>query len=136
MKTQSSIPTSKVARATQFVKAGVIVGGNYIKHYSKKVIDPSLTKDALHRDNAEDIYASLSELKGSALKVAQMMSMEKHLLPKAYSDKFAMSQYSAPPLSAPLVSKTFRSFFGKSPSDLFDSFDIKAKNAASIGQVH
>lgn len=136
MKTQSSIPTSKVARATQFVKAGVRVGGNYIKHYSKKVIDPSLTKDALHRDNAEDIYASLSELKGSALKVAQMMSMEKHLLPKAYSDKFAMSQYSAPPLSAPLVSKTFRSFFGKSPSELFDSFDIKAKNAASIGQVH
>ena len=136
MKIQSSIPTSKVARATQFVKTGAKVGGNYIKHFAKKVIDPTITKEDLHRDNAEDIYNSLSQLKGSALKVAQMMSMERHLLPRAYTEKFAMSQYSAPPLSAPLIVKTFRTFFGKSPSELFDSFDMNAHNAASIGQVH
>jgi predicted unusual protein kinase regulating ubiquinone biosynthesis (AarF/ABC1/UbiB family) len=133
---QNSIPTSKVARATTFVKAGVKVGGNYIKHYAKKIVDPSLTKEDLHRDNAEDIYDSLSNLKGSALKVAQMMSMERGLLPRAYTEKFAMSQYSAPPLSAPLVIKTFKTYFGKSPSELFDSFNMGAANAASIGQVH
>jgi predicted unusual protein kinase regulating ubiquinone biosynthesis (AarF/ABC1/UbiB family) len=136
MKDQNSIPTSKVARATTFMKAGVQVGGNYIKHYAKKMMDPSLTKEDLHRDNAEDIYKSLSNLKGSALKVAQMMSMERGLLPKAYTEKFTMSQYSAPPLSAPLVIKTFKTFFGKSPSELFDKFDMTAANAASIGQVH
>ena len=105
MKNQESIPTSKVARATQFVKATAKVGGNYIKHYGKKLIDPSLTKEQLHLENAEDVYEALSNLKGSALKMAQMMSMDKSLLPKAYSDKFAMSQYSAPPLSGHL-SKT------------------------------
>ena len=47
-----------------------------------------------------------------------------------------MAQYSAPPLSGPLVVKTFRTHFGKSPSELFDKFDIEAVNAASIGQVH
>ncbi len=31
----------------------------------------------LNEDNAADIYNSLKELKGSALKVAQMLSMEK-----------------------------------------------------------
>lgn len=136
MKQQESIPTSKVARATQFVKATAMVGGNYLKHYGKKILDPTLTKDQLHAENAKDVYDTLSKLKGSALKMAQMMSMDKSLLPKAYTDKFAMAQYSAPPLSAPLVMKTFKSSVGKSPLDLFDTFEMEANNAASIGQVH
>jgi hypothetical protein len=36
-----------------------------------------LTRDKLDVDNAEDIYDGLSSLKGSALKVAQMLSMDK-----------------------------------------------------------
>lgn len=136
MKIQNSVPTTKVARASQFVKAGVKVGGNYIKHYSKKLLDPELPREELHKDNAADIYDALSELKGSALKMAQMLSMDRGLLPTAYSDKFTMAQYSAPPLSGPLVVKTFRTYFGKSPSELFDKFDINSVNAASIGQVH
>ncbi len=136
MKNQESIPTSKVARATQFVKATAKVGGNYIKHYGKKMLDPTLTKDQLHAENAEDVYEALSNLKGSALKMAQMMSMDKSLLPKAYSDKFTMSQYSAPPLSGPLVLKTFKSSMGASPFDIYDEFNLEASNAASIGQVH
>ena len=136
MKTQNHIPTTKVARASQFVKAGIKVGGNYIKHYSKKLVQPDLTRDELHQDNAADIYDALSELKGSALKMAQMLSMDRSMLPRAYTDKFAMSQYSAPPLSGPLVVKTFRTFFGKTPQQLFDRFEMEAVNAASIGQVH
>ncbi|CCH53531.1 ABC-1 domain protein [Fibrisoma limi BUZ 3] len=136
MKTQNSVPTTKVARASQFVKAGVKVGGNYIKHYSRKLVNPELSKDELHKDNAADIYDALSELKGSALKMAQMLSMDRGLLPVAYSEKFTMAQYSAPPLSGPLVVKTFRTYFGKSPNDLFDKFDMNSVNAASIGQVH
>ncbi|WP_266365969.1 ABC1 kinase family protein [Tellurirhabdus rosea] len=136
MKEQNQIPTSKVARASQFVKAGIKVGGNYLKHYSKKLVQPDLPKDELHKDNAADIYSTLSELKGSALKMAQMLSMDRNILPRAYVDKFTMSQYSAPPLSGPLVVKTFRTFFGKSPQQLFDTFEMGAVNAASIGQVH
>lgn len=136
MENQNSIPTTKVGRASEFVKASSKVGVNYIKHYSKKLFDPSLEKEELHKANAEDVYKSLSKLKGSALKMAQMMSMDRNLLPKAYSDKFAMAQYSAMPLSPPLVLKTFISTLGKSPSQVFDKFDMHASNAASIGQVH
>ncbi|MEM9300419.1 MAG: AarF/UbiB family protein, partial [Bacteroidota bacterium] len=136
MKEQISIPTSKVQRASKFVKTGAKVGGNYIKHYSKKLFDPSLTRDELDADNAEDIYESLSQLKGSALKVAQMLSMDKNVLPTPYQNKFSLSQYSAPPLSYPLVVKTFNKYFDKTPEEIFDSFSKKAVNAASIGQVH
>ncbi|MDN3202600.1 ABC1 kinase family protein [Algoriphagus sediminis] len=133
---QESIPVSKVQRAAKFFSTGAKVGGNYVKHYAKKMVNPALEKESLHQENAEDIYKSLSQLKGSALKVAQMMSMDKNLLPRAYQDKFTMAQYSAPPLSYPLVVKTFRQYFGKAPESIFDTFTKSAVNAASIGQVH
>ncbi|MFN8355912.1 MAG: AarF/UbiB family protein [Spirosomataceae bacterium] len=136
MKSQESIPTSKVARATRFVTTGVKIGGNYLKHNIKKIVTGDGSKEELHQDNATDIYATLSELKGSALKVAQMLSMDRNMLPRAYVDRFQMSQYSAPPLSGPLVIKTFRQYFGKTPTELFDQFEMVAENAASIGQVH
>jgi predicted unusual protein kinase regulating ubiquinone biosynthesis (AarF/ABC1/UbiB family) len=133
---QNSIPSGKVERAMRFVKTGVQIGGNYIKHYSKKMVDPSLSRDELHEENAEDVYNALSELKGSALKVAQMLSMEKNVLPRQYTNKFVMAQYSAPPLSGPLIVQTFIKQFGKTPQQMFDTFEMKAANAASIGQVH
>ena len=136
MKEQDSIPTSKTQRSAKFVKTGIKVGGNYIKHYSKKLFNPALNKDELNLDNATDIYNSLSELKGSALKVAQMLSMDKNILPKAYVDQFSLSLYNAPPLSGPLIVRTFTKYFGKTPFQIFDEFNIKSTNAASIGQVH
>ena len=135
-KAQNSIPTSKVQRSAKFVKTGFKVGGNYIKHYSKKLFNPEMDKTELNEDNATDIYESLSELKGSALKVAQMLSMDKNLLPQAYTDKFSQSQYNAPPLSGPLIVQTFRKYFGKTPDKIFDKFNVRSSNAASIGQVH
>ena len=136
VKEQQSIPVGKVQRATKFISAGAKIGTNYLKHYSKKLVNSELTKDQLHLDNATDIYNSLSQLKGSALKVAQMLSMDKNLLPTAYQDQFAMAQYSAPPLSYPLVVRTFEKSMGKKPQEIFDTFLHEASNAASIGQVH
>lgn len=136
VKEQESIPVSKVLRAGKFISTGAKIGTNYLKHYSKKLVNPDLPKDELHLDNASDIYKSLSELKGSALKVAQMLSMDKNLLPGAYQQKFAMAQYSAPPLSYPLVARTFEKYFKKKPGQLFDTFSQSAQHAASMGQVH
>jgi predicted unusual protein kinase regulating ubiquinone biosynthesis (AarF/ABC1/UbiB family) len=133
---QNSIPTGKVERASHLLATGLKVGGNYVKHYTKRLLDGDTGKEELHKDNAKDIYDTLSNLKGSALKVAQMLSMDKGMLPKEYVDKFSMSQYSAPPLSGPLVVNTFMKTLGKTPTQLYDAFDMHASNAASIGQVH
>ena len=136
MKTLDKIPTTKIERAGKLVTTGIKIGGNYAKYYGKKLVKPDLSKDELNEDNATDIYDGLKTLKGSALKVAQMLSMEKNLLPRAYVEKFSLSQFSVPPLSAPLVRKTFKKYFGKYPEELFDSFERDSVNAASIGQVH
>lgn len=136
MKTIDYIPTSKIERATKMVQTGAKVGVNYLKYYGEKMINSDLNRDKLNENNAEDIYDGLKSLKGSALKVAQMLSMDKSFLPQAYVEKFSLSQFSVPPLSAPLVLKTFKANFGKSPYELFDEFDAFSVNAASIGQVH
>ncbi len=136
MKTLDKIPTGKIERASKLVKTGAKIGGNYLKYYGKKLVNPELNRDELNEDNAGDIYDGLKSLKGSALKVAQMLSMEKNLLPTAYIDKFSLSQFSVPPLSAPLVRKTFKKYLDKYPEELFDTFERDSINAASIGQVH
>jgi predicted unusual protein kinase regulating ubiquinone biosynthesis (AarF/ABC1/UbiB family) len=136
MKTIDYIPTSKIERATKLVQTGAKVGVNYLKYYGEKMVNSDLTRDKLNEDNAEDIYDGLKSLKGSALKVAQMLSMDKSFLPQAYVEKFSLSQFSVPPLSAPLVLKTFKTNFGKTPYEIFDEFNANSVNAASIGQVH
>ena len=65
-----------------------------------------------------------------------MLSMDKNILPRAYVEKFSLAQFSVPPLSAPLVNKTFKNYFGKQPSEIYDTFNATSINAASIGQVH
>ncbi len=87
MKEYDRIPVSKVQRASKFITTGAKIGSNYLKHYGKKLINRDISRDELHLDNANDIYNSLSELKGGALKVAQMLSMDKNLLAHSISAK-------------------------------------------------
>lgn len=136
MKSIDKIPTSKLNRAASLVKTGAKVGANYISYYGEKLINPELDRTKLDQNNADDIYDGLKKMKGSALKVAQMLSMEKDLIPQAYSQTFAQAQYSVPPLSAPLVKKTFVKYFGSKPEEIYDAFDLNSYKAASIGQVH
>ncbi len=137
MKTIDNIPTSKIQRASKLVSTGAKIGVNYLKYYGDKLITTNEeAKNRLNKNNATDIYDGLKQLKGSALKVAQMLSMEKSILPQAYVEKFSLAQFSVPPLSPPLVIKTFKKYFGKAPNEIFDTFNSTSVNAASIGQVH
>lgn len=136
MKEQDRIYSGRAQRTGKFISTGAKLGRNYLKHFSKKLITGEADEESLQEANASDVYDALSQLKGSALKVAQMLSMDQGLLPQAYTNKFAQAQYSAPPLSYPLVVKTFQQYFKKYPSEIFDEFSKESVAAASIGQVH
>ena len=136
MESQKRIPTGKVKRAAKYLATGVKVGGNYVNHYTNYALTGRSDKQKLHEKNAQDIFDSLSELKGGALKVAQMLSLDSNTLPQEYLQKFAEAQYKTPPLSYPLVVKTFKKSFKKEPLKIFDHFNKAAVNAASMGQVH
>lgn len=136
MDTQDKMAQSKVERSMKILRTSVKVGANYLQHYTGKALGISTDRQSLDTKNAKAIFKSLNELKGSALKVAQMLSMDQGILPDAYRMEFAKSQKNAQPLSAPLVIHTFKKAFGRSPGEIFDHFELKASHAASIGQVH
>jgi predicted unusual protein kinase regulating ubiquinone biosynthesis (AarF/ABC1/UbiB family) len=136
MKEQTSIPKHKLGRAASLAGAGVKVGVNYLRYKGTKVLTGKDEKDKFHERTAADTYKTFSKLKGGPLKLAQMLSMDKNMIPAQYSDEFSKAQYSAPPLSYPLVVKTFQREVGKSPTEIFDTFTNKAAAGASIGQVH
>ena len=107
---QDKIPTSKVERASRVFRTSMKVGANYIKHNAQKAVGSQVDENSLNEKNAEELFKLMSQLKGSALKIAQMMSMDNGLLPKAFADKFALAQNSAMALSGPLVMNTFKKY--------------------------
>ncbi len=133
---QTTLRSSRLGRMAAFAGTGARVGMNYLKHYGQRCVGAPQDETLLHERNAEAVYKTFSELKGGPLKLAQMLSIDQSLLPDAYATRFAQAQYSAPPLSYPLVARTFRREMGKSPLEIFDSFSETAAHGASIGQVH
>src|SRR6187549_3830573 len=100
---QRKIPTTKVQRAARFLKAGGAIGANYVKHYTKKALNADVSDKDLHELNAKELLGALGELKGSALKVAQLLSLDQNTLPTEYADKLISAQHKAPPLSYSLI---------------------------------
>lgn len=136
MSEQDSIATTRISRVAALAGTGVRVGVNYLKHYGRRAVGAESDRAALEENNASAVYETFSRLKGGPLKLAQMLSIDRHLLPEAYSTQFAKAQYSAPPLSYPLVLRTFRREFSREPLEIFDTFSKVAAHGASIGQVH
>lgn len=137
---QDRIRSTPLTRMAELAGTGARVGLNYLKYYGQRAVSPDTAASGLRQDldtvNAKAVYDTFSRLKGGPLKLAQMLSMDENLLPSAYAKQFAQAQYSAPPLSWPLVRRTLEKEFGQSVETLFDSFTPEAAHGASIGQVH
>ncbi len=140
MDEQDAIHSTRFSRTAALAGAGAKVGLNYLKYYGRRALASEAGAKALettlHEENASQVFKTFSQLKGAPLKLAQMLSIDKNILPAAYLKSFAQAQYSTPPLSYPLVVRTFRREFGREPLDLFDEFTRQAASGASIGQVH
>lgn len=136
IKEQTSIPKNKIARAANIVGTGAAIGANYVKYKAKAALGDNASRESFHEETAARTFETFSKLKGGPLKVAQMLSLDQNLLPSAYQEQFSKAQYSAPPLSYPLVVKTFKRELGCAPKDCFESFSQSAVAGASIGQVH
>lgn len=136
MKNIDKIPTGKLSRSSKILSTGAKVGLNYLKFYGKKTINQDSDQNELDTANAAEIYDSFKNLRGSTLKMAQMLSLQQGLMPEAYVEQFSLAQFNVPPLSKSLVRKTFKKYQGLYPEEVYDKFKGDSVNAASIGQVH
>ncbi|TDP63947.1 ABC1 kinase family protein [Roseateles toxinivorans] len=82
------------------------------------------------------LFGALNQLKGTALKASQLLSLELGLLPEGMRRELARAHYQVTPLNRALVIKLLRQEFGAGPEDLFAGFEPQAFAAASLGQVH
>ncbi|MDX2063015.1 MAG: AarF/ABC1/UbiB kinase family protein [Bacteroidia bacterium] len=133
---QDEIPTGKIDRASRFLKTGLRMGGNYMRHVGKKALLQPSTSDDLDRANGQAILEEFTKLRGTALKMAQMLSMDSVNLSQAFTNVLQQAQSSVPPMSAPMAINTFKKSVGKYPEEVFDRFNPLAVAAASMGQVH
>ena len=85
---------------------------------------------------AEDVAATLGQMKGAFMKVGQLASFVDDALPEEVRAALAQLQESAPPMSGALASSVVANELGAPPGELFASWDDTPVAAASIGQVH
>jgi predicted unusual protein kinase regulating ubiquinone biosynthesis (AarF/ABC1/UbiB family) len=89
-----------------------------------------------HRKNADRVKKTILELKGLFIKVGQMLSILTNYLPAAFQEPLEAMQDQIPPRPYEEVEQRFLREMGKTPQDLFKTFEKEPIAAASIGQVH
>lgn len=133
----SDFPSSKLERGTIIAKTGIKVGKNYAQRYLKNKISGKKDDGSqFHSDNAKEVFKEFTKLRGTALKIAQGMSMDQGFLPEEFAEVMSQAQYSVPPINKALVRSIIKRELGGYPEQLFSSFESEAFAAASIGQVH
>lgn len=85
--------------------------------------------------NAHRLVATLGELKGAAMKVGQMLSLQDAFLPPEVAVVLRSLQGETPSLPLGMVEDQLAEELGD-PLQIFASFEPEAFAAASIGQVH
>jgi predicted unusual protein kinase regulating ubiquinone biosynthesis (AarF/ABC1/UbiB family) len=134
------VPEGALARARIAGATAVKLGVGQLSHRAKRPFlseaEREADRQALDDRQARLLFDTLSQLRGTALKVAQMLCMEAELLPEAYRRELERSCHRVPPLNRVLVRKALMNEFGQPPEALFARFDAEAFAAASLGQVH
>ena len=140
MAKRTAITSGRARRAIKMGELASQVGSSYLWNQLRR---PFLSASARERDllethirNAQRIVESSKQLRGAFMKLIQMLSIRKDLLPGEALDVLRATQSSVPPMSYATISEQIRKEIGSRPEAAFRSFDQTAFAAASLGQVH
>ena len=98
---------------------------------------PELASVFLSTGAAEGLARRLARMRGAAMKLGQLLSLEgDQLLPAEFADALAVLRASADAMPASQVRRVLGREYGKGWEARFRRFDFEPVAAASIGQVH
>uniref|UniRef100_A0A914VHS4 ABC1 atypical kinase-like domain-containing protein n=1 Tax=Plectus sambesii TaxID=2011161 RepID=A0A914VHS4_9BILA len=149
---ERAVPSSRIARAASFGSLAFGLGAGAVAEFTRRTFDfTGLTKSSdtvmetvmgksnvfLTPANVERIVQTLCKVRGAALKLGQMLSIQDStLINPALLEILERVRYSADFMPLRQVQKVLRQEFGDDWRDKVAEFDEKPFAAASIGQVH
>lgn len=139
----SRVPSGRLNRFLQLgAAASKMAAGGLVesaRRIGKKAQDGAdhLPHALLTAKNATILAKRLARLRGAAMKVGQMLSMEGDgALPPEFAQALEILRSSAHRMPRQQVEQVFQSQLGPDYLDCFGSLEIEPLKAASIGQVH
>jgi predicted unusual protein kinase regulating ubiquinone biosynthesis (AarF/ABC1/UbiB family) len=132
--------TGRLARGAEVVRLGARVGTTTATNRARWMFASAVRKEALDTElelrTAEDVVATLGNMKGVLMKLGQIASFVDDGMPEPVRQALAQLQADAPPMSAQLAADVIEAELGAPPDRLFTQWDPVPIAAASIGQVH
>lgn len=137
---EKSVPQSRIARISKLGGLVASITGNVVKNSITSLAKnekPNINGTLLNVNNAQSIAKHLSHMRGAAMKVGQMLSMDAgEILPAEWEPVLSMLReqaYAMP--KTQLITMLVRNL-GENWADNFTFFSFEPIAAASIGQVH
>ena len=140
MTKQSPLTHSRLGRFAKLGGLATSLAGNVLYEGSKSLLSgnkPVLADLVLSSKNANKISDKLSEMRGAAMKVGQLLSMDVgYLLPKEVSMVFSRLRNDAHQMPMMQVADIMARDIGSDWQEHFNRFAFNPVASASIGQVH
>ena len=135
-----AVPTGRMSRFARVAKlAGGVAGGMLAEGTRQwRAGNRPRRRDLIMTPaNARRVANQLSEMRGAAMKLGQILSMDTgDMLPRELADILARLRSDASAMPVEQLQQTMIEAYGEDWESLFYDFDYKPLAAASIGQVH
>jgi predicted unusual protein kinase regulating ubiquinone biosynthesis (AarF/ABC1/UbiB family) len=135
-----AIPTSRVGRLARVARMASGVAGGMLAEGTRQLRAgkrPRARDMLLTPANARRVADQLATMRGAAMKVGQILSMDTgDFLPRELADILARLRSNARYMPAQQLRKVMVEAYGEDWEEQFYGFEMKPLAAASIGQVH
>ena len=136
----AAVPTGRLSRLSHFGSLATSIAGGMVLDGARRFVQgqrPTIGDLLLTPVNAIKVTNQLSQLRGAAMKIGQLMSMDAgDLLPAELTEILARLRSSAQHMPHGQLQRELNLRWGRDWQQRFQSFSMTPIAAASIGQVH
>src|SRR5438309_218359 len=136
----SSQKNTATARAFSMASMGAGIAGSYFGYLLQRVFlgeaKGKIKLKSTHTRAARRMANEMQALRGPAMKLGQMLSLQTGVLPDDVLAELASPQMEAPGMHPYLVRVQVKGSLGREPEEIFKHFTAEPFAAASLGQVH